>query len=257
MKLYVVSDLHNEFGVPFKPPQEAIDAADVIVLPGDIDLGTDALAWARDVFGDKRILCVAGNHEYYGYDFDNLEAELRRVAKEFDIDFLENDAVVFGGLRFLGCALWTDFELFGADRKDDAAATAARGITDFSIIRRGKKRFNPWDAIAKHQASRQWLEERLAEPFAGKTVVITHHLPSMQSVSAWYQQQLLSAAFASDLDTLVAQADMWIHGHTHDSFDYSLGKCRVICNPRGYQRPGDMNPENTDFNPGLLVEVGP
>ena len=26
----------------------------------------------------------------------------------------------------------------------------------------------------------------------------------------------------------------WVHGHTHDPFDYKIGECRVVCNPRGY-----------------------
>jgi hypothetical protein len=29
--------------------------------------------------------------------------------------------------------------------------------------------------------------------------------------------------------------DLWIHGHTHSSFDYALGKTRVIVNPYGYK----------------------
>lgn len=84
----------------------------------------------------------------------------------------------------------------------------------------------------------------------------THHLPSMQSVSAQYKQELTSCAFASHLDQLVEQADYWVHGHTHDSFDYMLGKCRVLCNPRGYpinRITGKY--ENQNFNSQLIVEV--
>jgi hypothetical protein len=27
---------------------------------------------------------------------------------------------------------------------------------------------------------------------------------------------------------------LWTHGHMHDDFDYTIGTCRVVCNPRGY-----------------------
>jgi hypothetical protein len=27
---------------------------------------------------------------------------------------------------------------------------------------------------------------------------------------------------------------LWTHGHTHEDFDYMIGDCRVVCNPRGY-----------------------
>ena len=29
--------------------------------------------------------------------------------------------------------------------------------------------------------------------------------------------------------------DLWVHGHTHDSFDYVLGWTQVVVNPYGYQ----------------------
>jgi hypothetical protein len=32
---------------------------------------------------------------------------------------------------------------------------------------------------------------------------------------------------------LLPQADLWLHGHVHDSFDYWAG-CRIVANPRGY-----------------------
>jgi len=30
------------------------------------------------------------------------------------------------------------------------------------------------------------------------------------------------------------QIKLWTHGHTHHEFDYMIGECRVVCNPRGY-----------------------
>jgi Icc-related predicted phosphoesterase len=62
----------------------------------------------------------------------------------------------------------------------------------------------------------------------------------------------VSAAFASSLDEFVAASGVriWVHGHLHDSADYSIGSTRVICNPRGY--PEELN---AGFQPGLVVEV--
>ena len=79
-----------------------------------------------------------------------------------------------------------------------------------------------------------------------KRVVITHHTPSMKSVPAKYEGQLINAYFSSDLDSLVEKSDMWIHGHTHTSFDYKIKNARVICNPRGYSMYQDKQ-ENVDF----------
>src|SRR3546814_2816589 len=47
--------------------------------------------------------------------------------------------------------------------------------------------------------------------------------PSLQSVDDRYRCDLVSAAYASRLDALVAKADLWIHGHMHSSLDYRIG----------------------------------
>jgi len=101
------------------------------------------------------------------------------------------------------------------------------------------------------------LEKRLAEPFSGKTVVITHMAPSARSIPDHYKDELLSAAYASHLDELAQGADLWIHGHIHDSVDYSIGNCRVISNPLGYPRSDEQGiaAQNSRFNPNFVVTV--
>jgi hypothetical protein len=83
---------------------------------------------------------------------------------------------------------------------------------------------------------------------------VTHHSPSFRSVPARFARDPLSAAYSSHLDDLVERsgAAIWVHGHTHDSFDYKIGGTRVICNPRGYFGRV-LNPK---FNPRLVIEVG-
>jgi hypothetical protein len=41
----------------------------------------------------------------------------------------------------------------------------------------------------------------------------------------------------------------------HDSFDYMIGGCRVICNPRGYYNSYNSNDLNPDFDPNFEIEV--
>jgi hypothetical protein len=64
----------------------------------------------------------------------------------------------------------------------------------------------------------------------------------------------VNLCFVSDAESLLAGVDLWVHGHTHDSFDYRVGTTRVLCNPRGYARDGMV--ENPRFDPGLGVEIG-
>jgi predicted phosphodiesterase len=247
MKLHILNDLHIEFE-DFVPP--ATDA-DVVVLAGDIGVGVEGLRWAETRYPDRSVIYVPGNHEFYHHDIALIE-ELKLEAPD-NIHVLNDDRVVIDGVRFLGSILWTDFTLFGEVDKFFAMQTARQQMTDFSIIQNHGQPFTPEDAIKLHEASRDWLAVMLAEPFAGKTVVVTHHAPSSQSVHPRYARNLLTPAFASNLENLMDgnRAALWIHGHTHDSFDYEIYETRVVCNPRGYS-PVELNP---DFQPGLVVEV--
>lgn len=247
MKVRVLSDLHTEFAPFADTPTEA----DVVVLAGDIGTGTAGLHWAAQAFGATPVVYVAGNHEYYGHEFATLRERLRKTARELGIHFLENSSVVLDGVRFLGATLWTDFQVFGPAEEWFAMHAAREGMSDCRVIRDGDTSFGPTRMAALHEASRGWLERELRSGFSGPTVVVTHHLPSLRSVAPRFARSLLTAAFASRRDDLVAQADLWVHGHTHDACDYRLGRCRVVCNPRGYpgERPGG-------FEAAKVVTVG-
>ena len=82
-------------------------------------------------------------------------------------------------------------------------------------------------------------------------MVVTHHGPHEKSIAPKFRDTLLTAAFISDLSAVIEthQPALWVHGHTHVSFDYAVGDTRVLCNPYGY--PG----ENRRFDPRLVVEV--
>ena len=100
-----------------------------------------------------------------------------------------------------------------------------------------------------------WLESRLADVHAGPTVVITHHAPSRHSIHPRFADSLLNACFVSDAAHLLRadRVSLWIHGHTHDSFDHRVNGTRVVCNPRGYARAG-VN-ENPVSIANFIVEV--
>jgi Icc-related predicted phosphoesterase len=247
MKLYILNDLHIEFEDFVAPATDA----NVVILAGDIGVGMDGLRWAEARFPDMPVIYVPGNHEFYHHDIALID-ELKVEAPD-NIHMLNDDQVVIDGVRFLGSILWTDFALFGEADKFFAIQAARQRMTDFSIIQNHGHRFTPEDAIRLHTTSRDWLAVMLAEPFDGKTVVVTHHAPSSQSVHPRYARDLLTPAFASNLENLMDgdRATLWVHGHTHESFDYEVYDTRVVCNPRGYA-PEALNP---DFKPNWIIEI--
>ncbi len=205
------------------------------------------------------MLYVAGNHEYYDRGIASGLSELRQLCAGTRVRFLEQDEAVIDGVRFLGTTLWTDFMLFEDPQQRSAAIAAASGfVRDFHVIRCGEQEdrlFTPDDAMALHRESARWLAARLATPHAGPTVVITHHAPSALSIHPRFAESPVNVAFVSRLDHLLdgGRARLWVHGHTHDSFDYVVNGTRVVCNPRGYSRQG-VN-ENRAFAPDLVIDV--
>ena len=72
----------------------------------------------------------------------------------------------------------------------------------------------------------------------------------------------MNAAFVSHLPDLVERADVWFHGHTHNSFDYTAMGCRIVANPAGYPQNrsratslSELILENARFEPMCVVDV--
>ena len=253
MRLNLLSDLHLSRGALEIPDNDA----DVVVLAGDIARPREAVDWASRI--GKTVLYVPGNHEFYGTTIRGTIVELKRLCEGTGIRILDDDEAFIGGVRVLGTTLWTDFNLLGGgERRAAAMAEAQLHMRDFRAIRASEASdapFTPADSAVLFGVHRAWLEGKLAEPFAGPTVVITHHAPSRASIHPRFENSLLNACFVSDVGGLVAasRARLWVHGHTHDSFDYRLNETRVVCNPRGYATEGVA--ENPRFAPNLVVEV--
>ena len=249
MKIHVLCDLHVEFG-GFEVP---VVGADVVVLAGDVHVKEKGLQWVFDQKFKIPVLYVLGNHEFYREKFPGLIDKLRRDAEDTNVRVLENDSVEIGGLRFFGCTLWSDMELLGDPHI--ASIAAADAMNDYRLIRHSKtyRRLTPKDTIAWHSRSVRKLREFLEAGDPKRSVVVTHHAPSIQSIADRYRKDHLSAAFASNMDELIQehQPHLWIHGHTHESYDYRIGKTRIICNPRGYA----STEENKVFRPDLTVKI--
>ncbi len=250
MRLHVLSDLHLE-QQPFTPPGVE---ADVVVLAGDVHGGTRGVEWARGWADERPVLYVAGNHEFYGHAWPSLIDELRDAAAGSSLRVLENDEVVLGGVRFLGCTLWSDFDFDGAERREVSMRISQRAVNDYSqiLFDGGSRRLAAMDTREAHLESRRWLEEQLAQPFDGATVVITHHAPLIRTRPSSPLWRALAGAFVSDLTGLMRgdRVALWIFGHTHRWADVEVRGTRVVSNPRGY--PHEPVGE---FDPELVVEV--
>lgn len=99
--------------------------------------------------------------------------------------------------------------------------------------------FVPEDSVEDHKAMLAYIDSVVKNVAVDqKVVVVGHHAPSKQSTKPRYEgEHLINGAYSSDLSNFILdrpQIKVWTHGHTHENFDYMIGGCRVICNPRGY-----------------------
>ncbi len=281
LRIHLLSDLHFEFQKWRSIWNiDSLDA-DVHVLAGDIGVGLDGIQWALNHL-KRPVIYVMGNHEFYGQrPMVELMAKARERTAGTHVHLLENDSIVIGGVRFLGCTLWTDFCLFGQDRQAEVMDLSGSVMSDYANIHVNKKggrpdpisifasgmssrsgdRLTPATSLDFHRVSRDFLERELARQSDTemvamsweKTVVVTHHAPSALSLPRGEPGKEIDAAYASDLEDLVGQADLWLHGHVHVARDYPVGTGRVVVNCRGYKDHGEESVNG--FDPLRIVEV--
>lgn len=273
MKLQILADLHREF-VPYETvDRQVVEAfakmqntqADLTIVAGDLHTKGRGPELAARMWPKRPVIAIAGNHEFYGKTWPDHIHTLRKNAEQYDnVHFLEKDVVIIDGVVFLGCTLWTDCRLWESGPRaglygyPETIRDIRNRMNDYGYITRsvghGKtRRLIPNDTIKDHLQSVRWLKEQFAIYKGRKIVVITHHAPSYKSIPETYQQDIISAAYASHLDDLVEQsgAKFWIHGHNHSFSDYMIGKTRVICNPHAYPHELGKN----GFKPALVVKI--
>jgi len=268
MKISICSDLHLEFG-----ELEIHNTAntDVLVLAGDVcvinDLyplttEADAIGYVKyrsqryhDFFQQackewKQVIYIMGNHEHYQGDFATTICNAReRLGYLANLHVLERQSIIIEDVKFICGTLWTDMnksdlETFRLVRnymndftviKNTSAPVHFRDQSGVFRTRVGK--FTPEQSVVEHKAMLDVIKEHASESYRN-IVVVGHHAPSKQSTHPRYQEDtLVNGAYSSALEEFIEsypKIKLWIHGHTHDEFDYKVGDCRVVCNPRGY-----------------------
>lgn len=253
MRIALLSDIHLSVNaLPFPD----VDA-DIVVLAGDISRPAAAIEWAKSC--PLPIVYVAGNHEFYGSDLISTYEQLNRLSQGTRIHVLERSEYVHDGVRFLGCTLWSDYRLFDSAedraRGVDLATKLMRDYTHIKISPDFPDLFTPAVSQLVFLQTVAWLEDCFTRDRTTPTVVVSHFAPTRLSISPLFENSPINASFVSDLEERINvwQPALWLHGHTHGSFDYAVGKTRVICNPRGYAKNG-VN-ENPQFSDSYVIDL--
>ncbi|MGR9185841.1 metallophosphoesterase [Rhizobium leguminosarum] len=270
MRAWIISDIHYARMDVLWSNDLVVPKADVCICAGDITNSVvDSIAYVRRLIEPHMpVVLTLGNHDYYGSSIEFALERARRLIRGTRIQLLENETCIFHDCRFVGATLWTDFAVsIGGDehvppeeRRAIAFGLVPSLMADFSCIYRSDTRrpgenglITVQEVLKRHITSRSFIDRELEKPFAGRTIVLTHHAPLIQSFDARFYGEITNAAFGSDLSDLIARRkpSLWIHGHIHKFRDYMADKTRVICNPRGY---GGVR-ETSGFRPGFVIDL--
>lgn len=259
----LMSDLHLEFA-PLRLSKTKYDVSSVLVLAGDIglvhsechlnDILIPFLVEQSHTF--HSVIYVLGNHEHYHGSINataRVLADALTTAQLHNVHLLDNSTISISGINFIGSTLWTD-------GSSDVSSQFIR-MSDSEVIKSDNGiPVEASDLTALHHLATSFIEQELITHANEKNVVITHHLPLLESLINPIEG--LDVFYATDLSNLIARTgpNLWIHGHSHTSVDYiktldiidsvsSHISVRVISNPRGDRLDANV------FNDCVIIDV--
>ena len=214
MKIGIMSDLHmyktvltEETPWDFEPEDDVF-----YICAGDICEDDDS----RHRFVQKHadhMFAINGNHDYYGGYFSDA--------------IYHTKTLEVNGIKIAGATLWTDLS------KHLDWVYYVNGLIDYRYI----KDVTHQRMMDTHDTHKFFLLN------SGADIIVSHHTPSFQSVHEKYRGSPFNSSFSNNLDEQILAMKkppkLWIHGHTHDDFDYMIGNTRVVCWPRGYKNERD------------------
>lgn len=275
MKIAIGSDLHLEFGALALTNSDAADVlilAGDICIARDFELA-DKRAERYHAFFEQvsrefpKVIYILGNHEHYNGDVAHTYNILKQhLAVYPNIQVMDKETLELDGVTFVCATMWTsmndedpvtlqavknmmpDFRNVKNSNRmisrtvplyDDGEYNVDRKVIGHKVKEEPSK-FSPEDSVEDHKQAIEYINHVLMNDETKKYVVVTHHTPSWQSCAPkWAGDRVMNGAFHTELGDFIAyrpQIKLWVHGHTHDAFDYVLGETQVVCNPRGYVR---------------------
>jgi DNA repair exonuclease SbcCD nuclease subunit len=252
MLIQYCSDLHLEFAAnrAHLAGKPLVPRGRILLLAGDIV--PFASMNAHDAFFDqlsanfRKIYWIPGNHEYYGSDARFRSGSYQENIRE-NLILTNNSVVEEDGVRIILSTLWSHI----SPRHE---WEIEKSLNDFGIIDYGHRALRAADVNQLHAESLEFIRTELARPSEKKTIVVTHHTPTLFHYPEVYKSSILNEAFAVELFPLIQESpiDYWIYGHHHfNTPDFTIGKTTLTTNQLGYVE----RRENRGFSPEKFIEL--
>ena len=246
MTIQYASDLHLEFSMnkgflksnPLKP------GGDILLLAGDIvpfailNKHMDFFDFVSDHF--QTTYWIPGNHEYYNYDVSQRSGAFQETIRK-NVILLNNFSISHDTIRFVFSTLWSKISSVNRWQIES-------GMSDFQVIKYNGYRFSADQFNLLHKESLDFIKQEQKTKHTGKTIIVTHHVPTFFNYPERYKGDALNEAFAVELFDMIETAgyDYWIYGHTHyNTPNFNIGNTSMLTNQLGYVKYNEQTGYNS------------
>ena len=222
MKVGIHSDFHFETHADNgRTLVNELPELDVLIVAGDLSNEYNLMD-SFEILCKKfeHVIFVIGNHDLWDSSFSRTRNTLLACRKRFpNLHALDNEIVEINGQRFLGATMFFP--------KLPMNAMYESHFVDFELIKNYRE-----EVYFENEKAQQFLYA-FTQP---GDIIITHHMPARRSIHPIFERDAMNCFFLCDMEKMIEskRPGVWIHGHTHFSFDYQLCDTRIICNPWGY-----------------------
>jgi len=242
MKIQYGSDLHLEFpeNQEFLKVNPLQAKGEILLLAGDIvpfialDKHKDFFDYLSDNF--KYTYWIPGNHEYYFYDIAKKQSIINEKIRN-NVYLVNNISVIHNDIKFIFSTLWSQINLTNQ-------WIIRQNLSDFHVIKYNKELITPAHYNQLHKNCKQFIEHELKNNEQEKTIVVSHHVPTLFNYPEKHKGDALNEAFAVELYDLIEESNInyWVFGHHHQNIpDFKISKTKLITNQLGYVRYNEHN----------------
>lgn len=236
MKIQLASDLHLELDENSNYIKDfpLIPCGNILILAGDIGyIGQSTYDkhpfwdWASQSY--ERVLVVPGNKEFYGnFDLSELKNGIKTRIRH-NIHWYYNKSEVINGIEFIMTTLWSFIPV-------SAEYSLRKAYPDFKFIRHNAELISIDIYNKLHSQCIEFLMRELQQKIA-KTVIVSHHAPSILCIPNQLKGSPMNCAFYSDMEKLIKlyNPDYWVYGHSHRNVGpLQIAKTVLLSNQLGY-----------------------
>jgi Icc-related predicted phosphoesterase len=251
MRIQYCSDLHLEFeqNNDFIIKNQLSVCGDILILAGDIvplhdELLTDPFfRFISDNY--KKVFWVPGNHEFYHRNMNEFSNSFN-IELNDKISIVHNVELYYEDIRFIFSTMWSKIS-----RSNEKIIEQC--VSDFKCIANNNRNLKAKDVNVYHEESFRFIQQSLTNKKC-RTVLVTHHSPSLLCNSAAHNNSPINEAFCADLTDFIEKSEVnfWIYGHSHfNQKPLFIGNTIMLTNQLGYVHINEHN----EFKPNAYFAL--